>query len=137
LSIDENSLFEGSSRRVENPTEPSSDDVKMPQEENMQRSALAPSLHRVEAPGSGGALARPPRSRWGNAELAAKVRERDPGAGGTKSRPGLSSVAITSAEPKVRSKADVVRQHQHGRRRSTPGSDAAKAALPGEVLKLR
>jgi cytoskeletal protein CcmA (bactofilin family) len=52
LSIDENSLFEGSSRRVENPTEPSSVDVKRPQEENMQRSALAPSLHPVEAPGS-------------------------------------------------------------------------------------
>jgi cytoskeletal protein CcmA (bactofilin family) len=52
LSIDENSLFEGSSRRVENPTELSSIDVKRPQEENMQRSALAPSLHRVEAPGS-------------------------------------------------------------------------------------
>jgi len=52
LSIDENSLFEGSSRRVENPTELSSIDVKRPQEDNMQRSALASSLHRVEAPGS-------------------------------------------------------------------------------------
>jgi cytoskeletal protein CcmA (bactofilin family) len=52
LSIDENSLFEGSSRRVENPTELSSFDVKRPQEENMQRSDLASSLHRIEAPGS-------------------------------------------------------------------------------------
>ena len=52
LSIDENSLFEGSSRRVENPMELSSFDVKRPQEENMQRSDLASSLHRVEAPGS-------------------------------------------------------------------------------------
>jgi cytoskeletal protein CcmA (bactofilin family) len=52
LSIDENSLFEGSSRRVENPTELSSIDVKRPQEENMQRSALAPSLHPVQSPGS-------------------------------------------------------------------------------------
>ena len=52
LSIDENSLFEGSSRRVENPTELSSFDVKRPQEENMQRSDLASSLHRVEASGS-------------------------------------------------------------------------------------
>jgi cytoskeletal protein CcmA (bactofilin family) len=52
LSIDENSLFEGSSRRVENPTEQSSVETKGPQEEDMQRSALAPYLHRVEAPAS-------------------------------------------------------------------------------------
>jgi cytoskeletal protein CcmA (bactofilin family) len=51
LSIDENSLFEGSSRRVENPTEPPAVDAKGPQED-MQRSALASYLHRVEAPGS-------------------------------------------------------------------------------------
>jgi cytoskeletal protein CcmA (bactofilin family) len=51
LSIDENSLFEGSSRRVENPTEQPSVDAKGPQED-MQKSALAPYLHRVEAPGS-------------------------------------------------------------------------------------
>ncbi|HEU5284432.1 MAG TPA: polymer-forming cytoskeletal protein, partial [Burkholderiales bacterium] len=37
LSIDENSLFEGLSRRVENPTElPSSVDAKAPQKEDMQ-----------------------------------------------------------------------------------------------------
>jgi cytoskeletal protein CcmA (bactofilin family) len=37
LSIDENSLFEGSSRRVENPTEiPSSVDVKIPQTKDIQ-----------------------------------------------------------------------------------------------------
>ena len=37
LSIDENSLFEGLSRRVENPTElPSSIDAKAPQKEDMQ-----------------------------------------------------------------------------------------------------
>ena len=37
LSIDENSLFEGSSRRVENPTEiPSSIDAKVPQIEDIQ-----------------------------------------------------------------------------------------------------
>src|SRR6266566_1956861 len=48
LSIDENSLFEGSSRRVENPTEPPSVDVKGPPEEDMQSSALAPYLQRVE-----------------------------------------------------------------------------------------
>jgi cytoskeletal protein CcmA (bactofilin family) len=52
LSIDENSLFEGSSRRVENPTEQPSVETKGPQEEDMQRSALAPYLHRVEAPAS-------------------------------------------------------------------------------------
>ena len=51
LSINENSLFEGSSRRVENPTELPSVDAKDPQED-MQKSALAPYLHRVEAPGS-------------------------------------------------------------------------------------
>src|SRR5262244_199046 len=48
LSIDENSLFEGSSRRVENPTEQPSVETKGPREEDMQRSALAPYLHRVE-----------------------------------------------------------------------------------------
>src|SRR5262244_1037163 len=49
LSIDENSLFEGSSRRVENPTEPSlSIDSKGPEKEDMQGSALAPYLERVK-----------------------------------------------------------------------------------------
>ena len=37
LSIDENSLFEGSSRRVENPTEiPSNTDAKVPQAKDIQ-----------------------------------------------------------------------------------------------------
>jgi len=48
LSIDENSLFEGSSRRVENPTDQPSIGAKGPQEEDMQSSALASYLHRVE-----------------------------------------------------------------------------------------
>jgi cytoskeletal protein CcmA (bactofilin family) len=48
LSIDENSMFEGSSRRVENPTEQPSIDAKGPQEEDVPRSALAQYLHRVE-----------------------------------------------------------------------------------------
>src|SRR6266545_3900799 len=50
LSIDENSLFEGSSRRVENPTDaPSADSkAKAPRDEDMQRSALPPYLQRVE-----------------------------------------------------------------------------------------
>jgi cytoskeletal protein CcmA (bactofilin family) len=48
LSIDENSLFEGSSRRVENPTELPSVDAKSPLEKDMQSSALAPYLQRVE-----------------------------------------------------------------------------------------
>jgi cytoskeletal protein CcmA (bactofilin family) len=52
LSIDENSLFEGSSRRVENPTELPSVDAKSPQEEDLQSSALAPYLHRAEASAS-------------------------------------------------------------------------------------
>jgi cytoskeletal protein CcmA (bactofilin family) len=52
LSIDENSLFEGSSRRVENPTEPPSVEAKGPLEEDMQSSALAPYLQRVEASAS-------------------------------------------------------------------------------------
>jgi DDE family transposase len=43
LSIDENSQFEGSSRRVENPTEPSSSvDTKGPQKKDMQSPASAP-----------------------------------------------------------------------------------------------
>jgi len=53
LSIDENSLFEGSSRRVENPTDPSlSIDAKGPEKEDMQSSALAPYLQRVEGSAS-------------------------------------------------------------------------------------
>jgi len=52
LSIDENSLFEGSARRVENPTDAPSVDDKGPQEEDIQSSALAPYLHRVEASAS-------------------------------------------------------------------------------------
>jgi cytoskeletal protein CcmA (bactofilin family) len=52
LSIDENSLFEGSSRRVENPTEPPSVDVKGPQEQDRQSSPLAPYLQRVEGSAS-------------------------------------------------------------------------------------
>jgi cytoskeletal protein CcmA (bactofilin family) len=55
LSIDENSQFEGSSRRVENPTEPSSSvDAKGPQKKDMQNPAPAPlpsidaDLRRVE-----------------------------------------------------------------------------------------
>ena len=48
LSIDENSLFEGSSRRVENPTDQPSVGAKGPQEEDVQSSALASYLHRVE-----------------------------------------------------------------------------------------
>jgi cytoskeletal protein CcmA (bactofilin family) len=51
LSIDENSLFEGSSRRVENPTDTPSVDAKGSQEVDMQSSALAPYLQR-EASGS-------------------------------------------------------------------------------------
>jgi cytoskeletal protein CcmA (bactofilin family) len=53
LSIDENSLFEGSSRRVENPTDQSSSvDAKGPQEEDLQNSALAPYLQRAEGSAS-------------------------------------------------------------------------------------
>src|SRR5262250_3602506 len=48
LSIDENSVFEGSSRRVENPTDQPSIDAKGQQEEDMESSALAKYLHRVE-----------------------------------------------------------------------------------------
>jgi cytoskeletal protein CcmA (bactofilin family) len=49
LSIDENSLFEGSSRRVENPTEPSSSiAAKGPEKEDKQSSALYPYMQRVE-----------------------------------------------------------------------------------------
>ena len=53
LSIDENSLFEGSSRRFENPTDPSlSIDAKGPEKEDMQSSAPAPYLQRVEGSAS-------------------------------------------------------------------------------------
>ena len=48
LSIDENSLFEGSSRRVENPTDAPLVEAKRPTEEAMQSSALAPYLRRGE-----------------------------------------------------------------------------------------
>jgi cytoskeletal protein CcmA (bactofilin family) len=54
LSIDENSLFEGSSRRVENPTEiPSSIDAKVPQIKDIQSptptSNIDADLQRVES----------------------------------------------------------------------------------------
>ena len=52
LSIDENSVFEGSSRRVENPTDLPAVDAKGPQEEDMRSSALAPYLQRAEASAS-------------------------------------------------------------------------------------
>jgi cytoskeletal protein CcmA (bactofilin family) len=52
LSIDENSLFEGSSRRVENPTDAPLVDVKGSQDADTRSSALAPYLQRVEASGS-------------------------------------------------------------------------------------
>jgi cytoskeletal protein CcmA (bactofilin family) len=53
LSIDENSsLFEGSSRRVENPTDAPLVDVKGSQDGDMRSSALAPYLQRGEASGS-------------------------------------------------------------------------------------
>ena len=53
LSIDENSQFEGSSRRVENPTDLSSSvDAKGPQKEDIQSSALTPYLQRVEGSAS-------------------------------------------------------------------------------------
>ena len=48
LSIDENSLFEGLSRRVENPTDAAPIDAKRPRDEDMQTSALAPYLQRAE-----------------------------------------------------------------------------------------
>src|SRR5919204_4253688 len=48
LSIDESSLFEGSSRRVENPTDAPSVDAKRPPDVDIQSSALAPYLQRVE-----------------------------------------------------------------------------------------
>src|SRR5947209_15452989 len=52
LSINANSLFEGSSRRVENPTDEPLVDAKGPQETDMRSSALAPYLQRAEASGS-------------------------------------------------------------------------------------
>ena len=52
LSIDENSQFEGSSRRVESPTDLPSVEAEGRQEEDIQNSALAPYLQRVEAPAS-------------------------------------------------------------------------------------
>src|SRR5262245_35620303 len=49
LSIDENSQFEGWSRRVENPTDPSlSVDGKGSEKEDIQSSTLAPYLERIE-----------------------------------------------------------------------------------------
>jgi cytoskeletal protein CcmA (bactofilin family) len=48
LSIDESSVFEGSSRRVENPTDAPSAEAKGPPQEDTQKSALAPYLRRVE-----------------------------------------------------------------------------------------
>jgi cytoskeletal protein CcmA (bactofilin family) len=44
LSIDENSRFEGSSRRVENPTDESSIDAKGPQKKDRVAPAPSPSI---------------------------------------------------------------------------------------------
>jgi cytoskeletal protein CcmA (bactofilin family) len=52
LSIDENSLFEGSSRRVENPTDTAAVDAHPSHEPDMRSSALGPYLQRVEPSGS-------------------------------------------------------------------------------------
>jgi cytoskeletal protein CcmA (bactofilin family) len=55
LSIDENSLFEGSSRRVENPTEiPSSVNAKTPQTKDIQSPIPTSDLQRVESTLSAG-----------------------------------------------------------------------------------
>src|SRR5258706_11411953 len=51
LSIEENSLFEGSSRRVENPKDEPLVDAKGPQETDMRGSALAPDFPRAQASG--------------------------------------------------------------------------------------
>ena len=48
LTIEENSVFEGSSRRVENPTDAPAVDAKRPRDEDARNSALAPYLQRVE-----------------------------------------------------------------------------------------
>src|SRR5919198_3684385 len=48
LMIEENSVFEGSSRRVENPTDAAPIDAKGPRDEDARSSALAPYLQRVE-----------------------------------------------------------------------------------------
>ena len=48
LTIEESSVFEGSSRRVENPTDAAPIDAKGPREEDARNSALAPYLQRVE-----------------------------------------------------------------------------------------
>ena len=48
LTIEENSVFEGSSRRVENPTDAPAVDAKRPRDEDARNSALAPYLQHVE-----------------------------------------------------------------------------------------
>jgi cytoskeletal protein CcmA (bactofilin family) len=56
LSIDENSLFEGSSRRVENPTEiPSGVDIKIPQTKDIQSPAPTSNLD-ADLPRAGSTL---------------------------------------------------------------------------------
>jgi len=49
LSIDENSLFEGSSRRVENPTDLSSSDAKGQQKGPQKKDAVPASLPSIDA----------------------------------------------------------------------------------------
>jgi cytoskeletal protein CcmA (bactofilin family) len=52
LSIDENSLLEGSSRRVENPTDLPSVDADGTRDEDTHSSALTPYLQRAEESGA-------------------------------------------------------------------------------------
>jgi cytoskeletal protein CcmA (bactofilin family) len=58
LSIDENSQFEGSSRRVENPTEPTGIAAKDPEKKEIQKPAPVPS------PSIDGSCARRPALTW-------------------------------------------------------------------------
>jgi hypothetical protein len=52
LSIDENSLFEGSHGELKNPVEAPLVDPKGPRDDDMQSSVLAPYLQHVEASAS-------------------------------------------------------------------------------------
>ncbi len=65
LSIGENSVFEGSSRRVENPTDAPAVDAKRLRDEDVRNSALAPYLQRVEPSAS---------TEWSNSTVEPKQK---------------------------------------------------------------
>ena len=77
LSIDENSLFEGSHGELKNPVEAPLVDPKGPRDDDMQSSVLAPYLQHVEASASRSIRAHMPGMPSGCAAGGCALQHRD------------------------------------------------------------